>query len=306
MAARDVRDLPQPARRLRNHSRRALHQRFKHKRGVGISSFLLRGKFLFNLADTFPVALAVFARVGAFRLGAVERTAVAIRRHDLVRLEQQPGVAPVKQINVAERDRADGVAVIRAFEGKKFWLAASSRTLSAAPRAPGEFVGELERDFQRRRAVVARKKPSPIYDLRFRIYAPVWLPNRKSQIVNRKFIGGFDQFFGQQRRRFIRQAQRRSCGRFFQLPLDGRVDFRMLMAVQVGPDGRIGVEIFAATHIAQHRAFAFDNHNRLAPQPVAHLRERMPDETVIKLSEPVHRFLIYDLRFTICSSAAAS
>ena len=112
-------DLPQPAARLRNHSRRALHQRLEDKRRVGISLFLLRGKFLFHQADAFPVAFAIFPRVGAFRLGAVERTAIAIRRHDLVRLEQQTGVSLVKQINVAERNRADGVAVIRAFERKK-------------------------------------------------------------------------------------------------------------------------------------------------------------------------------------------
>ena len=124
VAAGDFRGLAQPARRLRNHSRRALHQRFKDKRGVGISLFLLRGEFLFHLADAFPIAFPIFARIGAFRLGAVERTAITIRRHDLVRLEQQPGIAPVKQINVAERDRADGVAVIRAFEGKEFGCAA--------------------------------------------------------------------------------------------------------------------------------------------------------------------------------------
>ena len=116
----------QPA-RLRNHSRRALNQRLENKRGVGISLSFLRRKFLFHQPDAFPVALAIFAGVGAFRLGAIERTPIAIRRHDLVRLEQQTGIAFVKQINVTERNRADGVAVIGAFERKKsrFNLAAA-------------------------------------------------------------------------------------------------------------------------------------------------------------------------------------
>ena len=81
-------------------------------------------------------------------------------------------------------------------------------------------------------------------------------------------------------------------GDFSELPPDGRVDFWMLMAMEIRPDGRVGVEIFAAMHITQNGAFAFGNHNRLALQPVAHLRERMPDELVIKLGEFVHTFIV--------------
>ena len=116
MAARDVRHLPQPAAGLRNHSGRTLHQRLEDECGVGISASFLRGELLLHFADTFPVAFPIFARVGAFRLCPVERTAIAIRRHDLVRLEQHSGISLVEQINVAERNRADRVAVIRAVE----------------------------------------------------------------------------------------------------------------------------------------------------------------------------------------------
>ena len=56
----------------------------------------------------------------ALRFRAVERAAVAIRRHHGVRLEKQSRVGFVKQIDVAEADRAHGVAVIRAAEGKEF------------------------------------------------------------------------------------------------------------------------------------------------------------------------------------------
>ena len=43
-----------------------------------------------------------------------------------------------------------------------------------------------------------------------------------------------------------------------------------------------------AMHVLEHRAMAADDDDRLAPEPVAHLRERMPDGGVIELSEPVH------------------
>ena len=62
-------------------------------------------------------------------------------------------------------------------------------------------------------------------------------------------------------------------------------DLGMIVTVEVGPDGRVGVEILFAVDIAQHRALAFDNDDRLALEPVAHLRERMPDELVIELGE---------------------
>ena len=102
-------------------------------------------------------------------------------------------------------------------------------------------------------------------------------------------IGRLDQFFRQQARRFIGQAERGTVRDFFELSLDGRVDSGMIVAVQIRPDRRIRVEIFPSANVVQHRAFARDNDNRLALQPVAHLGEGMPDELVIKFGERVHR-----------------
>jgi len=116
MAACDFGGAMQPAWRLRNHSRRALHQRFEDERGVGIAFFLLRDEFLFEFIDAFPIALAILARIGPLRLRAIERTAITIWRRYFVRPEQQAGVAFVEQIDVSERDGADGVAVIGAVE----------------------------------------------------------------------------------------------------------------------------------------------------------------------------------------------
>src|SRR5208282_2400431 len=50
-------------------------------------------------------------------------------------------------------------------------------------------------------------------------------------------------------------------------------------------------------NVAQNRAPAFGDHNWLMPPPVTHLRKRMPEESMIKLREPMHS--IFDLRFTI-------
>ena len=116
MAAGDLCDAFQPAARLRNHSRCALNQGFKDECRIRIPFSFLRREFFLNDINTFPIAFAIFARVGAFRFGAIEWTTIAIRRHDLVRFEQQPGITFVEQIYVPERNRTDGVAMIRAFE----------------------------------------------------------------------------------------------------------------------------------------------------------------------------------------------
>src|SRR5205085_786249 len=63
---------------------------------------------------------------------------------------------------------------------------------------------------------------------------------------------------------------------------------RMIVAMQVGPDGGIGIEILSSIGGLQERPFSPDDDDRLAAQPVTHLRERMPNELLIKLSEILH------------------
>ena len=100
------------------------------------------------------------------------------------------------------------------------------------------------------------------------------------------------QFFRQSARWFIGHAERRGMRNLFELLLDCRVDLGMIVAVQIRPDGRIRVEIFAPLNVAQTRALARDNDHRFALQPVTHLGEGMPDELVIKFGELVHLRLI--------------
>ena len=106
------------------------------------------------------------------------------------------------------------------------------------------------------------------------------------------WIGSPDQPGRQKRCRFIGQTERGTVRDFFELLLNCRVDLRMIVAVQICPNRRIRVEIFASTQVAQNRAFARDDDRRFAFQPVTHLGEGMPDELVIKFGELVHLRLI--------------
>ena len=55
--------------------------------------------------------------------------------------------------------------------------------------------------------------------------------------------------------------------------------------------------------VAQHRALAVDNHDRLAPEPVAHLREWVPEVSVVNCASD-KRIFIYGLRFKIACNGA--
>jgi hypothetical protein len=127
-----------------------LYEWLENKSGVGIAFPLLRPELSLQLAETFPVAFAILARVGALGFGSVEGTTIAIGRHHLIGSEQQARIGFVEAINVAEGDGADGVAVVSAFERKEFWLLASAS-------AAGELVSEFEGYFKGGGAVVAEE-----------------------------------------------------------------------------------------------------------------------------------------------------
>ena len=73
-----------------------------------------------------------------------------------------------------------------------------------------------------------------------------------------------------------------------ELRRNGSVDFRLLVAVQVRPNRRIGVQIFAPARIPKSGAFAARNHDWLIAEPIFHLRERMPDVLVVQLCDLLH------------------
>src|SRR5207302_1331450 len=84
VAARQLTRASQPTSRLSNHSGGSLHKGLHQETGVRSANRSVRFKFSFEQAKTFPVALAIVARVGAFRLGPVESTTIAVRRHHFV------------------------------------------------------------------------------------------------------------------------------------------------------------------------------------------------------------------------------
>ncbi len=89
-------------------------------------------------------------------------------------------------------------------------------------------------------------------------------------------------------------------GDFLQLPVNRRVDLGMVMAVEIGPDRGVGIEVFFPGDIPEHCATARNDHDRLAFQPVAKLGEWMPDARVIEASKFVHRRIgISNLRFEV-------
>src|SRR5439155_22293107 len=62
----------------------------------------------------------------------------------------------------------------------------------------------------------------------------------------------------------------------------------MIVPVQIGPDGGIAVEIFATSHITEYCALSGNNDDRIAIEPFAHLRERMPYVRPVELSQLMH------------------
>jgi hypothetical protein len=70
-------------------------------------------------------------------------------------------------------------------------------------------------------------------------------------------------------------------GNLAELLFYGGVYFRMTMAVEVCPDGGIGVDVFVAARIAEDCALSVNYNDRLARKPVPHLRKRMPDVFLI-------------------------
>jgi hypothetical protein len=218
----------QPAVRLRNHSRGTLHPRFHHERGIWASLPRRLGERRFHRIHALPVALPPRPRIGPLRPRAVVRTAIAIGGHHRIGAEQQTAIRGVEQVNVPKRHRPDRIPMIGAPEGKESWT-------PIAPGPAGELPRQLQRDLDRGRPVI-REEHLP--EAR-----PVQPPPR----------GRLHQIPGENRRRFIGQTQGGAVGDAPQLATHRRVQPRVRMAMQVGPDRGVGVQVLATLGIPQHR-----------------------------------------------------
>jgi hypothetical protein len=68
----------------------------------------------------------------------------------------------------------------------------------------------------------------------------------------------------------------------FQLPGNSAIKVRMIMSVQIRPDGGVRIEVRSTANVAKHRATTAGDDDGFASEPFAHLREGMPDEAVIE------------------------
>jgi hypothetical protein len=55
----------------------------------------------------------------------------------------------------------------------------------------------------------------------------------------------------------------------------------MIVTVQIGPDGRIGVQVLPASLVAEHRSLAAGNDDGSPLEPIPHLRKGVPHITMI-------------------------
>jgi hypothetical protein len=72
-----------------------------------------------------------------------------------------------------------------------------------------------------------------------------------------------------------------------QLLGDRPIQHWMAMAMDVGPDGRVGIEVPSAVTVFQPCSLAGDQHQWLVlgRNPISHRRERMPDVGLVELDE---------------------
>jgi hypothetical protein len=216
---------PQVAGRLDADPRRALHQRLDDHGG-----------------DLLAMALE----------DALEIAGIAGAR--LPRAEEEGLVGRVEEVDPADGDRAEGVAVVGVAEGDE---AGAPRVLPAALMPVLE--RHLERDLRCRRPGVRVEDPAQ--------------PRRRE----------VDQACGELRSGLVGEAEHGGVRDPVELCPDRRVDPRVAMPVHVAPQRRDAVDIAAAVGVEEVGALSLADHDRVLADPVPHLRERVPEVVVIQL-----------------------
>jgi len=91
-------------------------------------------------------------------------------------------------------------------------------------------------------------------------------------------------------------------GHTTQLAADRRVDMWVIMSVDICPDGRIPIDVFAAASaIAEQCTPAFDQNHCLVfrSAPFAHVRKRVPNEALVPINQ-LFRIPLSHKRAVIC------
>jgi hypothetical protein len=159
---------------------------------------------------------------------------------------------------MTEGDRANRVAMVGAFQRKE------SRRRSGAPGSAGEFVGQLQGDFEGSGSVVREKGSN-----QFR--SDGFPTSGQARELSCELAGGW-----------IGKSQGGGVGHLFQLLSESAVEMRMIVAVQIGPNGGIRVQVSSAMDILQDRSSTTRQDYWLLPEPILHLRKRVPDVFLIK------------------------
>ncbi len=157
----------------------------------------------------------------------------------------------MEQIDAADPDRAERVTVIGIAEPKESLF-----------RWPPDELPILERllqgDLDRGRAGVRVKHPR--------------------QAGRRRF----DELCREPNPGLVRQSEERRVRQLARLELERSIQPRMTMTVNIAPERRDTVEVALAFHVEQKAAFSARDDERF---PFGHLRERMPNYTLIELTE---------------------
>ncbi len=197
------------------------------------------------------------------RVGQCERTAIAVGRIGFESGKEERFEPGMKELDIADADGSDRVAMVGELQVEKAVLGAGLGT-RLLPVLHGHFEGH----FNRRWAVVGIEHP------------------RES------FRRNADQFARQSDRRRIRQAEQSGVRDPIQLFLDGPVQGGMPVAMQIHPDGWGPVEVLLARGINEIGASPALDDERFLLFPFLHLREGMPEVSMIPVDELSSRRLL--------------
>lgn len=79
----------------------------------------------------------------------------------------------------------------------------------------------------------------------------------------------------------VGESEKGGMGDALELPMDCGIEARVVMSVDVGPDGGVTVEVGVTVLVGDAAALARDDGEGLRFEPVPHVGERMPDELAV-------------------------
>jgi hypothetical protein len=186
--------------------------------------------------------------------------AVGVRRWNKEGLKQQRMKNPVEQLDPADADRADGIAVVRVPQRDEFRPAIGAAVVPV-------LIRHLHRDLDGRGAAVGIEHP------------------RQARRCDT------DQPPGQFDRSGLAQAQQRAVRDAVELLADRPVDGAGAVAVHIAPQRADAVDVAAAFGVDQLKALAGLDDQGIARRPRRHLRERMPQMPAVGVDKLLSSFV---------------